>query len=176
MQQSAPKQIGNARWSPGRLVVDALPVVGGIDVFEAVGVGFYEGFGFGVPGGGVGVVLVVKDDGLVEHVVGEALAGAVHCVVVLVEGGAAVGHLAVGFGDAGGDVAADLVDGFDGGGGEGGGLLVDDGLIDLEAGEHGDEGGVLGGGEFGWGEGKVGEVHEGAAAVELRLAEAALKL
>src|SRR6202050_608748 len=54
-------------------VVDALPEVGRRDIAEAVGVGLDQRIGGLVPDRGVGVVLIVGNDGLVQQVIAERL-------------------------------------------------------------------------------------------------------
>ena len=139
-------------------------------------VGLHEGTGKVVPCGGVSTGLSVDDDGLVENVVGEGLAGAVHGVVVLFERRLDLGILAIRFLDARVDLATDFVDGVDGGLGEVTGLLIDDGLVDLEAAEHGAEGCSIASGELGGSEGEVREIHEAGARIWRPLAEGALEL
>ena len=56
------------------LVVDAFPVIRGVNVFEPVGVALDEGVGIFIPKGAMGVVRDVRDDAVAELIVLKLLA------------------------------------------------------------------------------------------------------
>lgn len=69
----------------GRSIVDALPVVGGVDVLELIGIAFYQRGGVVIPEGAMGVVLRVGYHAVTELVVLKFLAALVQAVPVLVD-------------------------------------------------------------------------------------------
>src|ERR1700684_2826841 len=81
-------------------VVDALPEVRRRDVTEAVGVGLDERIGGLIPDRGVGVVLIVGNDRLVQQVIAErlvvlvlAVPACLHALVIAVVGRARLRRL-----------------------------------------------------------------------------------
>src|SRR5277367_4143147 len=125
------------------LIVDALPVVGNVDVLVALGIVGNHVVGGFVPEGAVGAGSVVLNDGLVEEIIAEALALAVDAVPMLFDGGVMGVVRGVSGVGLGGGATADFVDGIDGGLSKGTCLGIHYVHIQCETGQDGAHRGAL---------------------------------